>query len=112
MPSVSCALASVDTGGLQEESEELIGPGGGVAVAAPAPVTAPAAAVDEGSSLLSHDEQQEAFFADPTANGATPGMGLHCRMYICCVSAETLRRQHACSSLTGMVSCASQTWLG
>lgn len=43
-------------------------------MAAAAPVTAPAAAVDEGSSLLSHDEQQEAFFADPTANGAAPGM--------------------------------------
>lgn len=74
MPSMLCASANVDTGGVQEESEGLLGVGGGVAVAAPAPVTAPAAAVDEGSSLLSHDEQQEAFFADPTANGAAPGM--------------------------------------
>lgn len=46
-----------------------------MAVAAPAPVTAPAAAVDEGSSLLSHDEQEEAFFADPSANGTAPGIG-------------------------------------
>lgn len=53
-----------------QEDEGLLGVGEGVAVAVPAPVTAPAAAVDEGSSLLSHDEQQEAFFADPTANGA------------------------------------------
>lgn len=62
---------------LQEDDEGLIsvggGSGGAVAPAAPAPVTAPAAAVDEGSSLLSQDEQQEAFFADPTANGAAPG---------------------------------------
>ena len=58
-------------------------------MAAPAPVTAPAAAVDEGSSLLSHDEQQEAFFADPTANGAAPGTALH---PICCVSAARLRQ--------------------
>ncbi len=62
---------------LQEEDEGLIsiagGSGGAVTAAAPAPVTAPAAAVDEASSLLSHDEQQEAFFADPTANGAAPG---------------------------------------
>ena len=63
----------VDT---QEEDEGLGGAGGGIAVPAAAPVTAPAAAVDEGSSLLSHDEQQEAFFADPTANGAAPGMAL------------------------------------
>lgn len=63
---------------LQEEDEGLIsiggGSGGAVAAAAPAPVTAPAPAVDEGSSLLSHDEQQEAFFADPTSNGTPPGM--------------------------------------
>ena len=63
---------------LQEEDEGLIsiggGSGGAVAAAAPAPVTAPALAVDEGSSLLSHDEQQEAFFADPTSNGTPPGM--------------------------------------
>ena len=105
-------IASVNTAGEQEESEGLIGAGGGVAVAAPAPVTAPAAAVDEGSSLLSHDEQQEAFFADPTANGAAPGMALHRRMYICCVSTETMRGLHACPCLTRVVTCASQTWLG
>ena len=56
-----------------QEDEGLISVGGGVAAAAPAPVASPAAAIDEGSSLLSHDEQQEAFFADPTANGAAPG---------------------------------------
>ncbi|KAL3162975.1 hypothetical protein ABBQ32_009407 [Trebouxia sp. C0010 RCD-2024] len=59
----------------EEEDEGLIGAGAGIAVAAAAaPVTAPAVAVDEGSSLLSHDEQQEAFFADPTANGAAPAV--------------------------------------
>ncbi len=57
---------------IQEEAEELMGASAGVPAAA--------AAVDEGSSLLSHDEQQEAFFADPTANGAAPGMGLRLTM--------------------------------
>ena len=60
-----------------QDDEGLIsigaGSGGAVAVTAPAAVAAPAAAVDEGSSLLSHDEQQEAFFADPTSNGVAPG---------------------------------------
>ena len=93
-----CALVSVDTGDVQEESEGLIGAGGGAAVAAPAaPVAAPAAAVDEGSSLLSHDEQQEAFFADPTANGAAPGTALH---PIYSVSAETSRQLHPCPCWT------------
>lgn len=60
----------------KEDDEGLIsigaGSGGAVAVTATAAVAAPAAAVDEGSSLLSHDEQQEAFFADPTSNGVAP----------------------------------------
>lgn len=83
---MSCARARVATCGVQEEDEGLIGAGGGVAVAAPAPVAAPAAAVDEGSSLLSHDEQQEAFFADPTANGAAQGVVLCLVMHPCCFS--------------------------
>lgn len=84
---------------VQEEDEGLIGAGGGVAVAAPAPVTAPAAAVDEGSSLLSHDEQQEAFFADPTANGAAHGMGLCLTLAVISFADEA---PHACCLDTGM----------
>lgn len=68
-------------------------------MAAPAPVTAPAAAIDEGSSLLSHDEQQEAFFADPTANGAAQGMGLCLTLAVISFADEA---PHACSLDTGM----------
>lgn len=64
-------------------------------MAAAAPVTAPAAAVDEGSSLLSHDEQQEAFFADPTANGAAPGVML-CLTRQCSLAASRSSEAAAC----------------
>lgn len=56
-----------------QEADDLLGVSNGVAAPATASVAAPAAAVDEGSSLLSQYEQQEAFASDPTANGAPPG---------------------------------------
>ena len=56
-----------------QEHEDLLGVSNGVAAPAAAIVAAPAAAVDEGSSLLSQYEQQEAFAADPTANGNASG---------------------------------------
>lgn len=61
---------------LTQEHEDLLGVSNGVSAPAAATVVAPAAAVDEGSSLLSQYEQQEAFAADPTANGNAPGMAV------------------------------------
>lgn len=57
-----------------QEPDDLLGVSNGVAAPAAAAVVAPAAAVDEGSSLLSQYEQQEALASDPTANGNASGM--------------------------------------
>lgn len=57
-----------------QEQEDLLGVSNGVPAPTAASVAAPAAAVDEGSSLLSQFEQQEAFASDPTANGNAPGL--------------------------------------
>lgn len=67
--------------GMQED-EGLLGISNGVSAPAAAPVAAPATVVDEGSSLLSQYEQQEAFASDPTANGTVPGK--HCVQHSKC----------------------------